>query len=164
MTSNIASWFAGYGQSPPFVSEITSPYIGLMGVFFDSSTLQPVPTRLDFSALPGGIGFSSLAPELQQAFFVGDGLTGTGIGDVQSFLVPDGADRLFLGLLDSHDWRDNVGGFRVVISDLPDGSTVIWPLVRDPAVPEPATIALVGAALLGIAATRRSRTTSRPQP
>ncbi|HEY3242752.1 MAG TPA: hypothetical protein VGM03_05305 [Phycisphaerae bacterium] len=46
-------------------------------------------------------------PGLRQPFFIGDGLTGTGSGAVQQFLVPDGATRLFLGTIDGCEWSNN---------------------------------------------------------
>ena len=92
----------------------------LSGVFLDNT--DPInltaPASLDFSSTSLGRSFSSLTPELQQTFFIGDGLTGEGSGTIQSFLVPDGATRLFLGIVDGAyfvggpDYYDNnVGSF-----------------------------------------------------
>ena len=92
----------------------------LSGVFLDNT--DPInltaPASLDFSSTSLGHSFSSLTPELQQTFFIGDGLTGEGSGTIQSFLVPDGATRLFLGIVDGAyfvggpDYYDNnVGSF-----------------------------------------------------
>jgi hypothetical protein len=73
----------------------------LAGVFLtDGQPTAPAPASLDFSSTALGRSFSFLAPELQQTFYIGDGLTGEGSGAVQSFLVPDGATRLFLGIVD----------------------------------------------------------------
>jgi hypothetical protein len=44
--------------------------------------------------------FAQLAPQLNQIFFIGDGLTGSGLGNIQRFLVPNQATRLFLGFAD----------------------------------------------------------------
>jgi hypothetical protein len=76
----------------------------LAGVFLDGTEpVDPAPARLDFSL--GGLGenFVSLSPQLNQTFFIGDGLTGTGTGTLQQFLVPTTATRLFLGFLDAFD-------------------------------------------------------------
>ena len=92
----------------------------LAGVFLDDN--DPInataPASLDFSSTSLGRSFSSLAPELQQTFYIGDGLTGEGSGSVQNFWVPDGATRLFLGIVDGSyfvggpDYYDNnVGSF-----------------------------------------------------
>jgi hypothetical protein len=90
----------------------------LSGVFLDDN--DPIsltaPSRLDFSSTSLGRSFSSLAPELQQTFYIGDGLTGEGTGSVQTFWVPDSATRLFLGIVDGAyfvggpDYYDNNAG------------------------------------------------------
>jgi hypothetical protein len=70
----------------------------LSGVFLDDSEpAYPPPPRHDYGY---DVGFAELSPQLRQTFFVGDGLTGEGGGDVQAFHVPAGATRLFLGFLD----------------------------------------------------------------
>jgi hypothetical protein len=56
----------------------------------------------------------NFSPALDQVFFIGDGLTGTGTGQEQTFNVPTGADRLYLGFADSFDsvpsfYADDVG-------------------------------------------------------
>ena len=90
----------------------------LSGVFLDDN--DPInataPASLDFSSTSLGRSFSSLAPALQQTFYIGDGLTGEGAGSVQTFWVPDGATRLFLGIVDGAyfvggpDYYDNNDG------------------------------------------------------
>jgi hypothetical protein len=73
----------------------------LVGLFAsDAEPQDPAPPRLDFSA--GLESLTVLTPALNQTFFVGDGLTGTGTGPVQRFKVPDGATRLFLGFADGN--------------------------------------------------------------
>jgi hypothetical protein len=131
----------------------------LWGVFLDDTTPSgPHPARLDFSTAGLGIAFSSLSPLLRQTFFVGDGLTGTGSGSQQTFFIPTGATRLFLGVLDGmtinaapgNAFYNNTGAF-VVGYDL----TV-------PSVPEPETYALMlaGLGLVGFAARRRTTSIS----
>jgi hypothetical protein len=84
----------------------------LVGVFLDDAEpTNPAPASLDFS--DGGVighGFSSLAPQLGQIFFIGDGLTGTGFGSQQVFIVPPTATRLYLGIPDN-PYTDNSGAF-----------------------------------------------------
>jgi len=62
------------------------------------------PAALNFSGSYGGsplgTAFANLSPLLNQTFFVGDGLTGTGTGAAQAFTVPDGATHLYLGIVD----------------------------------------------------------------
>lgn len=101
----------------------------LAGVFLDDA--DPIgltaPPSLDFGS--GGLGrsFSSLAPGLRQTFYIGDGLTGEGAGATQSFLVPDAATRLFLGIVDGAyfvggpDYYDNnVGSFSAQVTLVPE--------------------------------------------
>jgi uncharacterized repeat protein (TIGR03803 family) len=93
---------------------VKAPVIGpLMGVFLngqEGAVGHVVPTALDF----GGIGtaFTSLSPSIDQPFFIGDGLTGTGSGATQQFVVPTGATGLALGVLDAGYFRGiNAGGY-----------------------------------------------------
>ncbi len=84
----------------------------LVGVFLDDSEpTNPAPASLDFSD-GGAIGhsFSSLAPQLRQIFFIGDGLMGIGSGAQQVFIVPPTATRLCLGIPDN-PYTDNSGSF-----------------------------------------------------
>ena len=57
-----------------------------------------------------------LSPALKQVFFIGDGLTGTGTGTTQTFVVPAGATRLFLGVSDGVGWFNNSGAFNATVS------------------------------------------------
>lgn len=68
---------------------------------------------------------------LNQALFIGDGLTGTGMGATQRFHAPLGAMRLFLGLVDGADfdgfpglYNDNTGSY---LATLDVASTVAEP-------------------------------------
>jgi hypothetical protein len=65
------------------------------------------------------------------------------VGQGATFLVPAGVTRLYLGSMDAHEWNNNVGQFEVILR-----------LVR---VPEPLTLWLFGAGLIGAAAIRRRR-------
>ena len=71
----------------------------LVGVFLDATEpVDPAPASLSYTAATtGGLTYS---PLLRQTFFIGDGLTGTGSGSIQQFIVPAGASRLFLGFAD----------------------------------------------------------------
>jgi hypothetical protein len=65
----------------------------LVGVFLaDDAPSAPPPERLDFTK---GEGFTTLAPEIAQTFFIGDGRGRT-------YRVPHGATRLFLGFADAY--------------------------------------------------------------
>jgi hypothetical protein len=79
----------------------------LVGVFLDASEpADPAPACLDFSTGQLGENFVVLAPAIGQVFYIGDGLTGTGTGATQSFLVPATATRLQLGFADAQEFGD----------------------------------------------------------
>src|SRR2546428_8525050 len=57
----------------------------LVGVFLNpSEPMDPAPPVLDFRGTAVGTNFSTLSPVVGQIFFIGDGLTGTGVGSLQS--------------------------------------------------------------------------------
>jgi len=102
------------------ISAVNVPADALVGVFLGPAAptaSTQVPPAIDFTGT--GSAFSTLAPQLAQVFFIGDGLTGTGSGAVQTFLVPAGATRLFLASSDTLGSSYNNGGqFSVSVSSL----------------------------------------------
>jgi hypothetical protein len=104
------------------IARMNAPLNALVGVFLDNN--QPdssgPPGELDFAQI--GTSFGSLSPGLKQPFFIGDGFTGTGSGDQQTFVVPNGATRLFLGTVDGTGWANNQGGFSLTVNGV-TGST-----------------------------------------
>lgn len=118
----------------------------LVGAFRDSSPGNPggtPPARLSFLHPEN---FLTLAPQLNQTFFIGDGRTDD-TNTVQTFVVPTGATRLFLGFADSFSFGDLPGGL------LPGAySDNTGELVADftfSTVPEPSTLLLVFGAVGG---------------
>ena len=99
------------------ISGATWPANSLVGVFLDNS--QPdstaAPPDLDFGS-GAGTSFATLSPALKQVFFIGDGRTGTGSGATQTFVIPAGATRLFVGASDGFGWFNNSGSFSVTVS------------------------------------------------
>jgi hypothetical protein len=87
------------------------------GIFLtDSEPVDPPPPPLTFTAFD----FLILEPTIAQHFFVGDGLTGTGEGRTQAFLVPAGATRMFLGFTDGFPpcigaYGDNSGNITATV-------------------------------------------------
>lgn len=77
----------------------------LVGVFTtDGEAADPAPDRLDFSDSLLTENFRGISPQLNQTFFIGDGLVFTGYGEVQVFMPPPGATRLWLGFADSYQF------------------------------------------------------------
>ncbi len=98
------------------ISDIIAPMDSLLGVFLDGAQpdLTPAPSAiLDFSS-PASRDYLTLAPQLKQVFFIGDGITSSSYR--QQIIVPDGATRLYLGTMDSFEWNNNVGAFNVEIT------------------------------------------------
>ncbi|MEN0020881.1 MAG: hypothetical protein AAF747_08370 [Planctomycetota bacterium] len=102
------------------------------------------PSSVDFGVL--GVDFVTISPEIQQTFFIGDGLTGNGTGLVQLFAVPEGATSLFLGFADGSFFDGPAGAFGDNAGQLD---------VDVSFVPTPASAALLG--LGGVFAASRRR-------
>lgn len=118
----------------------------LVGVFVGpGGPSGTAPAVLDFATNgfpPGGYDFTTLSPLLDQQFFIGDGLTGTGTGSVQTFYAPAGATTLYLAVADSAgDSQNNLGSITV---DASESET-----------PEPGTLLAVGLGLLALSTLRR---------
>jgi len=125
----------------------------LVGVFL--SAAEPTglgPSVLDYNyGTPGSLSTDdpSFSPELDQVFYIGDGLTGTGSGPEQVFDVPAGADRLFLGFADSFDsvpsyYADDVGSLTATFA------------ITTTATPEPAYgVLLIGSIFIAALSYRR---------
>jgi Flp pilus assembly protein TadG len=110
------------------LSNIIAPVNTLIGVFLDKngatygadstqeaneSSPPPTPSGLDFST-QAERDYTTIAPQLNQTFYVGNGQTSGGIP--QTIIVPSNAYELFLGPMDGHEWNNNVGGFHASIT------------------------------------------------
>lgn len=133
--------FAGYPDGENGIGNVLAPFGALLGVYLgaDLPTSTAAPATMDFQSTATGLNFTTLSPGLKQVFFIGNGMTDSGV--LQSFAVPTGATRLYLGTLDGFGWSNNTGELALDVS----------------AVPEPATgwMALIGLAGLATALTRR---------
>jgi Flp pilus assembly protein TadG len=94
------------------IANLKAPINSVIGIFLDDDrpNKTTAPTPLDFSTAASR-NFTTLKPKLKQPFFIGDGRTST--GEVQQFIAPDGASRLFIGTMDGYEWSNNQGGFWV---------------------------------------------------
>ena len=108
------------------IAGLTAPYAGYLTGAFVGSMLGSTPAPLDFTMI--GTSFASLSPALQQAFFIGDGLTGDGTGSRQVARIPAGATELVLGISDACGFAgppscyyDNSGSYDVTYGLLPSG-------------------------------------------
>ncbi|MGB0658754.1 MAG: VPLPA-CTERM sorting domain-containing protein [Mangrovicoccus sp.] len=104
------------------ISDLIAPLNSLIGVFLneDVPVAGDEATKLVFNTA-ASLNYSSISPLLNQAFFIGDGMTDGGF--LQEIIVPDGAVRLFLGSMDGFNWNNNGGAFNVNIT----GTTVPLP-------------------------------------
>jgi hypothetical protein len=135
----------------------------LVGVFLDNSIPTGAgPAKLSFSSTGGtynmdtDTGFSAFA--LGQVFAIGDGKTGfnNSAGGLQTWQVPTGATRLFLGFADAFNnftgpwgaYGDNSGSLNVTVN-------LQGPAQDGNAVPESAsTLILLGLSVTGGAVLR----------
>jgi hypothetical protein len=112
----------------------------LLGVFVGATEpSDPPPASLNFV---GNTAFTTLSPQLDQLFFIGDGLTelGTGLGTRQQFIAPSGTTQLYLGMVDGVPgsgglyfagwYNDNSGAFLVDVSAIPEPT--VWILMSGP--------------------------------
>jgi hypothetical protein len=92
------------------ISGITNgPGRGLVAVFTsETEPANPAPAALNFGII--GTNYATLAPQLRQVFFIGNGLTGS--GSAQAVRVPAGATRLYLGLVDGYSYDDTPDGYQ----------------------------------------------------
>ncbi len=98
-----------YAEGHFGLSGINAPLSSLVGAFLEPHAPDPSlqPESLDFQDAAQR-DFATLAPRLQQVFFIGDGRRST--GEYQYFTVPQGATRLFLGAMDAPGTNFNNGG------------------------------------------------------
>jgi hypothetical protein len=123
----------------------------LAGVFTDGTEpMDPAPPRLDFTSADT---FTELSPLLNQTFFIGDGLTGTGAGAQQRFHIPASASRLYLGFVDTVGFGLGGGLSPAAYSDNTGQVTGQFEILG--AVPEPGAGLLVSVGLIGITAATR---------
>ena len=119
------------------LSGLVAPNEGfLTGVFLNGSeaaTDHITPASIDLTVV-GSETFTSMSPIVDQVFFIGDGLTGDGTGQVQQFVVPDDATSLALGFVDAFGFEgvpgayfDNTGSLMINVNSTTGASPVPEP-------------------------------------
>jgi hypothetical protein len=126
------------------IADIIAPFDSLVGVFLgpDQPDQYLPPPPLDFRD-KAERDYLVLAPSLKQPFFIGYGVTTSNA--VQQIIAPNGATRLFLGIMDQYSWYDNEGSFSVQVAQSAPPSAIhlgLHPSAnpgRRDAAPNPAT-------------------------
>jgi hypothetical protein len=118
----------------------------LAGVFLEpAQPLDPAPAVLNFTSAGLGTSFATLSPLIDQMFYIGDGLTGTGSGSQQQFYVPATATALYLGFPDGSGYQGLPGQYQ------DNGGT----LTATFNVPEPSCAVLLAGGCVALFAKRR---------
>ena len=104
------------GNAEHGIANLNAPLTSVIGVFLDDT--QPdstaAPAMLDFSSASSR-DFATLSPLLKQPFFIGNGVRADGV-TLQDFIVPAGATRLFIGVMDGQQWSDNSGSLSTTVT------------------------------------------------
>jgi Flp pilus assembly protein TadG len=99
------------------INKTKAPLNSLVGIFLDDRAPNTYAQAAagDFSN-KNDRDFSTLSPPVKQVFFIGDGLDKN--GNLQEFVVPPGATRLYLGIMDEKGWWwDNTGTLSTTLMD-----------------------------------------------
>jgi hypothetical protein len=96
------------------IADVVAPIDALMGVFVsdDKPDLSKPPRSLDYRSIRRDT--NSFSPQLKQVFFIGNGRTSKGLP--RRYLVPAGATKLYLAIMDSYEWNNNSGSFTVSVA------------------------------------------------
>ena len=146
-TSADGTGCGNFSTNAPYfgISTYSGPIDALIGVFIGAGTPGgTAPTGLSFSTA-GSQSQATLSPQLNQVFFIGDGLTGTGTGSVQQFVIPAGATRLYLGSSDGAGANyNNSGSLTVAVSDAATSTAAPVPAAT------PLVLLFTGLLLIGV--------------
>ena len=92
------------------MSNITAPETSVIAAFLgpDAPNLTAAPPNLNFSTAAAR-DYVSISPQLKQIFFTGNGQRSN--GDYQTIVVPLGATRCFVGVMEGSGYDSNLGGY-----------------------------------------------------
>ena len=99
------------------IGDVKAPIDSLVGLFLTDRTPNAVaaPTVVrDYSTQTARDQLATTDLQTQQPFFIGTGQTSGGA--TKTFKVPAGCTRLYLGIMDGHEWSNNAGSFGVTIN------------------------------------------------
>lgn len=99
------------------INTTSAPLNSVVGIFLDDRAPNTwgLQTAGNFSSA-NSRDFTTLSPKLKQVFFIGDGVNSA--GELQEFVVPAGATRLYIGLMDEKGWWwDNTGTISTTLMD-----------------------------------------------
>ena len=99
------------------IGDVKAPIDSLIGLFLTDNTpnSQAAPTVVrDYTNQSARDVASTTDLQNQQPFFIGDGKTSG--GTIKTFKVPSNCTRLYLGVMDGHQWSNNAGSFGVTIN------------------------------------------------
>lgn len=102
-------------QAANGINQTSAPIQCLVGIFLNNNapTSGSPAAALDFSTAASR-NFTTLSPQLKQVFFIGDGINSS--GQLQEFVVPASATRLYIGLMDEKGWWwDNYGQVKTLV-------------------------------------------------
>jgi hypothetical protein len=99
------------------INSTAAPLNSLVGIFLDNRAPNTWSQAASLNFSTGASrDFTTLSPQLKQVFFIGDGMTAN--NQLQEFVVPAGATRLYLGLMDEKGWWwDNTGTLTTTMMD-----------------------------------------------
>lgn len=87
-------------------SNIRAPLNSMVGVFLTNDIPSGTPPTMDFQS-PASRDYVTISPAVGQIFFIGDGKRSN--GELQEVVVPAGAKRVFIGIMDAYEWSNNSG-------------------------------------------------------
>lgn len=99
------------------INQTSAPIQAMVGIFLDdrAPNTWSQQTAGNFTTAASR-NFTTLSPPLKQVFFIGDGLDSS--GNLQEFVVPTGATRFYIGIMDEKGWWwDNSGTISTTMLD-----------------------------------------------